>query len=152
MKAFLTLTTLLLTVALASANWHCGNGQCGNDELCWGMDNNHHCMKLWDCHDVSLQITCIGTWVDAKNGRTYSQFDVTIHNHMGRNIKQIFIGTDHTLCLRDNNSIWNVVRCNDNQDLTLPNNVDVNAHASYTFGFIVEGRQEPHLWVKAVTF
>ncbi|EGC39322.1 hypothetical protein DICPUDRAFT_91241 [Dictyostelium purpureum] len=91
---------------------------------------------------VYLTSRLIGRWTDgSRGGKTFSQYDITIHNDGNRNIKEIYISTDSTFKLRDNSdaSLWNMVRLN-NGILGLPSYQNsINAHATYVFGFILEG-------------
>ncbi|KYQ90906.1 hypothetical protein DLAC_07779 [Tieghemostelium lacteum] len=152
MKAFLTLTTLLLSIAVISASYPCGTGICGDGELCYTRDSICRCMRYYECHDVDLTVRQINSWTDAKDNCVYTQYDVDIRNHMNRNIKQIFIGTSN-MQLKDNNSIWGARRLH-NGDVTLLENQDVNANAVHTFGFIVRATKDnrPSLFIKAVVY
>ncbi|KAF2074118.1 hypothetical protein CYY_004560 [Polysphondylium violaceum] len=143
----------LLFVAFASASfpYACGPYSCRAGEICRTIDNVCHCVPIPQCYEVTLTQKVIGTWKD-NNGKTFTQYDVTITNHMNRNIKNLIIDTDYTLRLRDNSSIWNVNRL-PNNDLTLPSyQPSVNAHASFTFGFILEGTIPANLAIKAVVY
>jgi len=87
---------------------------------------------------VTLTQKVIGSWF---SGQYYTQYDVVIQNNMNRNIKNIVIDTDYTFRLRQPASanLWNMVMLS-NGDLVLPSYQNsINAHASYTFGFILEG-------------
>ncbi|EFA81701.1 cellulose-binding domain-containing protein [Heterostelium album PN500] len=90
--------------------------------------------------DLNIHQTVIGTWTDGSRGnRQYTQYDVTVTNVSGRNIKNFFIDTDYTFKVRDGNAFWNVIRL-PNGDLSLPSyQTSINAGASYTFGFILLG-------------
>ncbi|EGG16387.1 cellulose-binding domain-containing protein [Cavenderia fasciculata] len=103
-------------------------------------------------HPLGIQHKMIGTW--QTNGQTFSQWDITITNYATRNIKQIVIGTDATCRLRDNSSIWNIniVQGNFIDFVTLPSHQDINAGASYTFGYIIYGAAPANLFVKAVIY
>ncbi|KAF2071511.1 hypothetical protein CYY_007172 [Polysphondylium violaceum] len=154
MKLILVLCALLFSAAIASASYPyaCGPYSCKTGEVCRTIDNVCHCIPIPQCYDVTLSQKVIGTWVDGRDGKTYTQYDVTITNHMNRNIKNLIIDTDYTLRLRDNSSIWNVNRLANN-DLTLPSyQPSINAHASFTFGFILQGTQPAHLAIKAVVY
>eukprot|EP01133_Synstelium_polycarpum_P015344 gene15344-18194_t len=100
----------------------------------------------------TLSTKVIGTWVDGSRGnKVYTQYDVTIHNNSPKNIKNFKIDTDYTFKLRDSSSLWNVVRVGD--DLSLPAyQPSVNSHASYTFGFILEGTTPAHLYIQSVDY
>ncbi|KYQ99813.1 cellulose-binding domain-containing protein [Tieghemostelium lacteum] len=150
MKSFFILAALLLTTALASAsyNYPCGPNNCQFGEICHTIDQTCRCIPHYSCHDITLTVKKIGQWTT--NGCTYTQYDVIVNNNLNRNVKQLFIGTDSTLTLRDNSSIWNVERSGDN--LTLPHYQDINANASYTFGFIIIGTHQPNLYIKAVVY
>eukprot|EP01132_Coremiostelium_polycephalum_P009376 gene9376-11518_t len=97
---------------------------------------------------VTLSSKVIGSWVDgSRGGKTYTQYDITITNNRGSNINAISIGTDATFRLRDAQSLWNMVRLS-NGDLVLPAyQQTINAYASYTFGYILEGTQPANLWL-----
>ncbi|EGC36061.1 hypothetical protein DICPUDRAFT_94401 [Dictyostelium purpureum] len=140
MKFLFVLLGLLLTVALSSAF------------LSITFDAVCSCIPINDCHEVTLSQKVIGSWTDSPCGKTYTQYDVTIKNNLNRDVKNIFIGTDHTLNLRDSSSIWNIVRL-PNGVLTLPSyQPSINAGASFTFGFILEGTKAANLNILAVTF
>eukprot|EP01132_Coremiostelium_polycephalum_P000828 gene828-1035_t len=148
------LLAFLLCIAYVSATfpYPCGPYNCNYGEICHTLDGQCKCIKINDCHDVDLTFNKIGQWQDgSRDGKTFTQYDVTIHNNLDKNIKQIYIGYDSSLKLRDNNAIWNVERYYGY--LTLPSyQPSVNAHASYTFGFIIEGTVRPNLYIVAVTF
>ncbi|EGG18162.1 hypothetical protein DFA_06829 [Cavenderia fasciculata] len=107
-------------------------------------------------YPVSIDHKLIGTWQDgSRGGQTFSQFDIVLTNHATKNIKQIVIGTDATCRLRDNNSIWNVKVIDTSSFvdfLILPSYQDINAGASYTFGYIIHGTSKANLFVKNVIY
>eukprot|EP01132_Coremiostelium_polycephalum_P005996 gene5996-7469_t len=155
MKGLAILATFLLAIAFVSAGYPypCGRNYCKFGEICHTLDDVCNCIPIQDCRDVTLTTKFIGQWEDGtRGGRTFTQYDVIITNHLGRDITQIYIGSDATLCLRDGNAIWNVNRL-PNGVLTLPSyQPSINANASFTFGFIIEGTHIPNLWVIAVKY
>ncbi|EGC34286.1 hypothetical protein DICPUDRAFT_35222 [Dictyostelium purpureum] len=163
MKLLSIILGLLLIIAFVSAQdsteetfaarptYPCGSHSCDYGHVCRTHGNECGCVPHNNC-EVTLKFKFIGSWVDGSCGKTYTQYDVIIQNGLNRNIKDIYIGSDYTLRLRDHNSIWNIVRL-PNGVLTLPSyQQSINAGASYTFGFIIEGTQRPNLRILAVTF
>eukprot|EP01132_Coremiostelium_polycephalum_P004870 gene4870-6072_t len=151
MKLIVFLIGFLFTITLASAQ-SCGGYQCGSNYCL----PNQVCVNATSCvypfTDVKLSSKLIGTWFDGSRGKTYSQYDITITNFKNKNLIFIDIGTDSTFVLRDNSSLWNMVRLA-NGDLVLPSyQQSINAFQSYTFGFILEGTTPANLWIKAVNF
>ncbi|EGG15795.1 hypothetical protein DFA_09463 [Cavenderia fasciculata] len=125
MKAIFALCVMLLALSVAAAHHH---------------------------NEIGISHRLIGTWTDSQTGECFSQYDVTITNGChGSRVCSVCIGTDATCRLRDNNSIWNVVRLS-NGDITLPANQTINLNSSYTFGYIVHGTAVPTLCVKSVSF
>ncbi|KAN0028371.1 hypothetical protein ACTFIV_010215 [Dictyostelium citrinum] len=157
MRSILILLGLLLAIAFASATfpYQCGPQSCQFGQVCRIDKGVCNCIPINDCHEVSLSTKVIGTWVDGSRGnKRFTQYDITITNNLNTNIKQIYIATDYTLRLRDhsNTSIWNV-NLLPNGILTLPSyQPSINAHASFTFGFILEGTQPANLNVLSVSF
>ncbi|EGC36143.1 hypothetical protein DICPUDRAFT_78182 [Dictyostelium purpureum] len=154
MKFIFILLGLLLSVAVSSASLYpCGPHSCPPNQVCRQIDSVCNCIPINDCHEVTLTFKFIGSWKDgSRNDKVYSQYDVIITNNLNRDIKNIYIGSDYTLRLRDGTSIWNVVRL-PNGVLTLPSyQPSINSNAQYTFGFIIEGTQRPNLQVLSVTF
>eukprot|EP01132_Coremiostelium_polycephalum_P008467 gene8467-10399_t len=148
MKLIVFLIGFLFTITLASAQ-SCGGYQCGST-FCFP---NQVCVNATSCvypfNDVKLSSKLIGTWFDGSRGKTYSQYDITITNFKNKNLIFINIGTDSTFVLRDNSSLWNMVRLA-NGDLVLPSyQQSINAFQSYTFGFILEGTTPANLLIKA---
>eukprot|EP01132_Coremiostelium_polycephalum_P007509 gene7509-9229_t len=146
------LTTLLLLIAFVSAQtggYPCGSYHCYGNQVCV---NGYSCVT-YPYNDVKLSTKFIGSWVDGSRGnKVYTQYDVTISNNSNKNVVYILIGTDSTFKLRDSSSLWNMVRL-PSGDLVLPvYQTSINAHASYTFGFILEGSVPANLWIKAVNF
>ncbi|KAM9985413.1 hypothetical protein ACTFIZ_008946 [Dictyostelium cf. discoideum] len=133
MRSILILLSLFLTIAfkLATFPYQCGPHSCQFGQIC-----------RIDKGVFSLSTKVIGTWVDGSHGnKRFTQYDITITNNLNTNIKQIYLDNDYTLRLRDhsNNSIWNV-NLLPNGILTLTSyQPSINAHASFTFGFVLEG-------------
>ncbi|KAF2073763.1 hypothetical protein CYY_004932 [Polysphondylium violaceum] len=160
------LCALLLTVALASAEvehrrptlpYQCGPYSCQVGEICKIVAGQCRCVPTQQLvQDVTLTQKVIGTWYDGTTRKNYTQYDVVIQNNMNRNIKNIVIDTDATFKLRQpvSANLWNMVKLS-NGDLVLPSvQPSINAHASYTFGFILEGTPATpaHLAVKAIVY
>ncbi|KYR02993.1 cellulose-binding domain-containing protein [Tieghemostelium lacteum] len=150
--ALVFVATILLTTAIVSANngndgVQCGNQRCGNDQVCHIRNGDCNCVSDHQV-EASLRFNRIGSWT--RDGRQYTQFDVTITNHSNRNIRQINIRTDETFTLRSQNDLWNMVRQGDN--LSLPSTQTINSGASYTFGFIIVGTQQPNLRIRSIVF
>ncbi|EGG22434.1 cellulose-binding domain-containing protein [Cavenderia fasciculata] len=104
---------------------------------------------------VSIQHKLVGSWNDgSRGGEVFAQFDITVTNDGQKNIKQIVIGTDATCRLRDSTSIWNVQVIDGPfvDFLILPSYQDINAGASYTFGYIIHGTAQANLFVKSVIY
>ncbi|KAF2073873.1 hypothetical protein CYY_004833 [Polysphondylium violaceum] len=159
MKLINLVLGLLLLIGVASATYPfpCGPHNCKKGEICRDIDKICHCIPIPDCGDVDLKIKQIGCWTQeyddcgVKIKKTYSQYDVIIKNNSHRDIKEIVIDTDSTFKLRGND-LWNMVKL-PNGDLVLPHYQNsINAGASYTFGFIVEGSSAPNLSIKAVYY
>ncbi|KAM9989323.1 hypothetical protein ACTFIY_005371 [Dictyostelium cf. discoideum] len=136
--------------------YQCGPyNRCKLGEVCQRIGDHCQCLPIPSYKDICLSVKQIGVWKDGqRGGKTYSQWDITIENHSNKNIREIFIGTDYTFRLRDNslNSLWNMVML-PKGILALPSvQNSINAHASYTFGFIIEGPQSPNLHILSVLF
>ncbi|EGG13772.1 cellulose-binding domain-containing protein [Cavenderia fasciculata] len=102
-----------------------------------------------------IQIThhFIGSWRDgSRNNEMFTQYDVVIKNNGNRNIKQIVLGFDSTCRIRDGNAIWNMIVTDDGHSLVLPAIQDINAGASYTFGYILYGNAPANLFVKNIFY
>ncbi|EGC30437.1 hypothetical protein DICPUDRAFT_50740 [Dictyostelium purpureum] len=152
MKIVAVICFLLLTIAYSSAHGFYG---CGGVSCPWGSISLTKfgvcgCIEIYKCRDVSLTTRVIGTW--EHDGCSYTQYDVTITNNMDANIQNIFIGTDETLKLRSYDSLWNAKRCSPDE-LSLPDyQPSINAHASYTFGFILRGTVPANLAILSVVY
>ncbi|KAM9996204.1 hypothetical protein ACTFIY_002402 [Dictyostelium cf. discoideum] len=160
----LILLGLLLTIAFVSAQnseefndavargrppYSCP-GNCGGEHTCHVKGNKCSCYDHGHYREVYLVFKCINSWVDC--GKTYTQYDVTIVNPTNCNILDIYIGYDYSFRLRDSSSLWNMVRISPGV-MTLPSYQEsINAHASYTFGFIIEGNRQPNLNILYIRF
>ncbi|KAN0045189.1 hypothetical protein ACTA71_005565 [Dictyostelium dimigraforme] len=139
--------------------YRCGyNDNCKAGETCHMVGDVCKCdpiVQLNTANQVYLIIKQIGVWQDgSRGGRTYSQYDVTIVNNGNFNIKQINIGTDNTFRLRDNSdtALWNMVRIPNGILALPPIQQSINAHATYTFGFIIEGAYAPNLPILKIVY
>ncbi|KAF2076495.1 hypothetical protein CYY_002172 [Polysphondylium violaceum] len=150
MKSIQILCALLLTLAVANASFVCPK-PCGANDICVMIDNNCKVLPWWSCQEVTMAVKMIGQWNDSVNNCVYSQWEVTVTNHLPRKITNLFIATDDSLTLRDSASIWNIAK--NGNVLSLPAyQPSVNPSASYTFGFIIKGTHQPHMIIKAVTY
>ncbi|EAL68781.1 cellulose-binding domain-containing protein [Dictyostelium discoideum AX4] len=155
----LILLGLLLTIAFVAAQeedrgrppYQCPKN-CGGGHTCHIKNNDCHCRKFGDINDIKLEYCRLNSWVDGACGKTYTQWDIKIVNCGDCDLHEIYIGYDYTLRLRDSSSIWNIARLPYGV-LTLPSyQTSINAGASYTFGFIIEGTQKPNLDILYVRF
>ncbi|KAK5581418.1 hypothetical protein RB653_001450 [Dictyostelium firmibasis] len=146
MKLISIFCVLLLSIAFSSAS----TNVCKYGEISYTLNNVCSCIPYYSCHYVSLSQNVITSY--QSNGETFTQYSVDITNHVGINIKNIVIGTDATLNLRDSSSLWGMQKLS-NGDLILPTvQPSINKDASYTFGFILKGNTRANLYIKAVVY
>ncbi|KAK5577675.1 hypothetical protein RB653_002619 [Dictyostelium firmibasis] len=150
MKLLSIICALLLLIAVSSAST---NGLiCAYGEISYTRDSICSCIPWYSCHDISLNQYSVRTWTDSVTGQTFTQFNVEIINHLVVNVKNIVIGSDASLCLRDSSSIWNMQLLS-NGNLILPSvQPSINKDNSYTFGFILKGTHKANLYIKAVVY
>ncbi|KAM9998275.1 hypothetical protein ACTFIY_007946 [Dictyostelium cf. discoideum] len=100
----------------------------------------------------SLKITLLPTLINSWDN--FTQFDITIENGSDRNIKQIYIGYDESLSLRDDQSLWNMVISDSKENiLILPQyQQTINSMSNYTFGYIKSGNNPAQLIINEIIF
>eukprot|EP01132_Coremiostelium_polycephalum_P005768 gene5768-7177_t len=150
-SSFILIATVLLAIATISAGFPCGPFACNHGEICHSINDICSCIPHYVCRDVELTAKIVRKWVDeSRGGGVFTQYDVTVRNNLSRDVKQIYIGTDCSLRLRDSD-LWNAQRVNG--FLTLPAvQPSINSQSAFTFGFILKGDEPANLWITAVTF
>ncbi|KAM9959754.1 hypothetical protein ACTFIR_000850 [Dictyostelium discoideum] len=98
----------------------------------------------------SLKIKLLPTLVNSWDN--FTQYDITIENGSDRNIKQIYIGYDDSLSLRDDKSLWNMVISDSKENiLILPQyQQTINSMSNYTFGYIKSGNNPAQLLINEI--
>ncbi|KAN0008869.1 hypothetical protein ACTFIU_009535 [Dictyostelium citrinum] len=111
---------------------------------------NHNCVPR-DSLKIKLLPTLVNSWTDGGKGN-FTQFDITIQNGGKRNIKQIYIGYDKSLSLRDDTSLWNMVISDSKENiLILPQyQQSINSMSNYTFGYIKSGNNPADLIINEI--
>ncbi|EGC40149.1 hypothetical protein DICPUDRAFT_91080 [Dictyostelium purpureum] len=142
MKYIIVLLFALLTISFSAATYPCGNGVCSNSDICRTFNNVPGCTPRSSYTEITLSSKVVNIWYDGNAGKWYTQYDITISNNSNYNLKQINIGTAN-LNLRDPQSLWNMVK-SPSGVLSLPSyQQSINAHASYVFGYILVGQNQP---------
>eukprot|EP01132_Coremiostelium_polycephalum_P007540 gene7540-9271_t len=128
----------------------CGSTICGEGQLCVAKGGFSNCVLLTMFSNIAVVQTSESTWVD--QGNEYTLFRVQIVNYGKQNVTNVVLGTDSSLDLRDDESIWKV-NIDPFGDLSLPDwCTGVEAGKTFTFGYIVNGRTSPNMRLKRVTF
>ncbi|KAK5576330.1 hypothetical protein RB653_007471 [Dictyostelium firmibasis] len=150
MKLLSIICGLLLCIAFASAST---DGLiCKYGEISYTRNSICSCVPYYSCHDISLNQYVVSTWTDSVTKQAYTQYNVVITNHLGLDVKNLIIGSDSSLCLRDSTSIWNIQLLS-NGNLILPTvQPSINKDSTFTFGFILKGTQRANLFIKAVVY
>ncbi|KAN0050814.1 hypothetical protein ACTA71_009640 [Dictyostelium dimigraforme] len=92
----------------------------------------------------------IGNW--EQDGQIITQYSINILNNSSKIIESVKISTDYTLCLRDMDSIWNIILL-PNGDLILPTGTNsIDSYSSHTFYFIIFGIEKVNLTIKSITY
>ncbi|KAM9964026.1 hypothetical protein ACTFIW_005669 [Dictyostelium discoideum] len=138
-------------------------GSDGKDKI---SDDNCNCNCDCECHKKndsttlstnsncvpreSLKIKLLPTLVNSWDN--FTQYDITIENGSDRNIKQIYIGYDESLSLRDDKSLWNMVISDSKENiLILPQyQQTINSMSNYTFGYIKSGNNPAQLLINEI--
>eukprot|EP01133_Synstelium_polycarpum_P007492 gene7492-8765_t len=141
------LFVLLALVATASAHfqpYQCGPNRCNLYHSCIYDCNTfvHGCFD--NCEHVTLQQRMDHSWVE--NGVTYVQVEGTLINNGPRSVKNVIIGTDMTLNLKDG-TISNLVRLG-MFDLGLTTD-ELHSGQTYTFSY-TNRDQAAHMYIKNV--
>eukprot|EP01133_Synstelium_polycarpum_P017022 gene17022-20278_t len=147
MRFFFTLLALVAVTAVASANHMCGPDMCHDGGSCIldCQTNIHQCLPR--CDNVVITQHVVNQWTE--NNQQMTHVEVNIQNNGPRDVKNIILGTDGSMQIRDDSSIWNVVH-SDNGDLSFPSYITpLRVGDSYTFGYINRGGVA-NLWVRAV--
>ncbi|KAK5584836.1 hypothetical protein RB653_006453 [Dictyostelium firmibasis] len=112
------------------------------------IDSN--CVPM-DSLNITLLATTINSWTDGEKGN-FTQFEVTIENNEDRNIKQIYIGYDDSLSLRDKSSLWNMVISESKENILIlpPYQQTINTMSNYTFGYIISGTTPANLIINEI--
>ncbi|KAN0022180.1 hypothetical protein ACTFIU_004351 [Dictyostelium citrinum] len=134
----------------------CGDGYCGFDQMCYNynpVDDVSVCLLSDNFNLLELVQSFEKTWSDHK-GDEYSLFRVKIINHSNKPISHIYIGTDFTFDLKQqNSSVWNIRLDTWNNFLTLPNYVNsIRPYSYHLFGYIVRGNTSPNMVIRSITY